>query len=135
MGAYHLGFTTDLKQLLSELNLRHPNLKLFLSGFSLGGNVSLKLLGELGMAARAEMNLLGAAVACVPFDPIASQGKLDKGFNRAVYSEVCASIASCVCIHTCMYICIVCMYVISIIQTVPLFYLEFSGIFEIESRG
>lgn len=99
LGAYHLGFTTDLKQLVSELNKRHPNLKLFLSGFSLGGNVSLKLLGELGMVAGAEMNLLGAAVACVPFDPIASQGKLDQGFNRAVYSEVCASIASCVCMY------------------------------------
>ena len=89
LGAYHLGFTTDLKQLITELNLRHPDLKLFLCGFSLGGNVSLKVLGELGLAARAKMNLLGAAVACVPFDPIASQGKLDRGFNRAVYSEVC----------------------------------------------
>ena len=97
VGAYHLGlFTTDLKQLISELNLRHPCLKLFLCGFSLGGNVSLKLLGELGSAARTEMNLLGAAVTCVPFHPIASQGKLDKGFNRAVYSEVC--------MYVCMYV-------------------------------
>ena len=103
VGAYHLGFTTDLKQLISELNLRHPNLKLFLCGFSLGGNVSLKLLGELGSAARTEMNLLGAAVTCVPFDPIASQGKLDKGFNRAVYSEVC--------MYVCMYVCSVTYFI------------------------
>ena len=33
------------------------------------------------------LNLVGAAVTCVPFDPVASQGKLDVGINRAIYSE------------------------------------------------
>jgi predicted alpha/beta-fold hydrolase len=51
--------------------------------------VVLKYLGDMGIRAKDELNICGAAVTCVPFDPVASQGKLDQGFNRAVYSEVC----------------------------------------------
>jgi len=85
-GAYHLGFTDDLNLLVRMLNKKDPNRKMYLSGFSLGGNVCLKYLGELGDEAES-LNLLGAAVTCVPFDPVASQGKLDVGINRAIYSE------------------------------------------------
>lgn len=46
----------------------------------------MKLLGELGDQAS-EFGICGAVATCVPFDPIMSQGKIDKGFNRAVYSE------------------------------------------------
>lgn len=42
-GAYHLGFTDDLNQLVRMLHKNDPNRKLFLSGFSLGGNVCLKV--------------------------------------------------------------------------------------------
>jgi predicted alpha/beta-fold hydrolase len=59
--------------LTNIFNTRFPNKKIFLSGFSLGGNVILKFLGELGEEAR-NKNILGAAVTCVPFDPVASQG-------------------------------------------------------------
>jgi len=76
-----------LKQIASLLKDRYPSKSIYLSGFSLGGNVSLKLLGELSDSAR-DVNIQGCAVTCVPFDPVASQGKLDQGFNRAVYSEV-----------------------------------------------
>lgn len=86
-GAYHLGYTTDLRYLLSIVKERNPSASIYLSGFSLGGNVSLKLLGELGEEAKT-LNIKGCAVTSVPFDPIASQGKLDKGFNRLAYSEV-----------------------------------------------
>lgn len=88
-GAYHLGFTKDLHQLTKMLHERFPEKKKYLSGFSLGGNVVLKFLGELGDQAITERGIYGAAVTCVPFDPVASQGKLDtNGFNRAVYSNV-----------------------------------------------
>ena len=85
MGGYHLGWTQDLDLVTQLLHDRYPNRLIYLSGFSLGGNVCLKFLGELGDAA-AERGIAGAAVTCVPFDPIASQGKLDVGFNRVVYS-------------------------------------------------
>ena len=84
-GGYHLGFTNDLDQLTKFIHKRYPDKKIFLSGFSLGGNVILKFLGELE-AKAIDRNIFGAAVTCVPFDPVASQYKLDQGFNRAVYS-------------------------------------------------
>lgn len=87
LGAYHLGFTTDLNQFIRILHERYPSKKLYLSGFSLGGNVILKLLGELQDEA-VDLNINGAVVTCVPFDPLQSQGKIDKGFNRLVYSSV-----------------------------------------------
>ena len=85
-GAYHVGFTKDVKQVTQYLKEQYPNKKIYLSGFSLGGNVALKYLGELGEKAEAE-NIGGAAVACVPFDPVQSHYKLDApGFSRIVYS-------------------------------------------------
>jgi uncharacterized protein len=85
-GGYHLGFTSDLDLITTILHQRYPSKFLYLSGFSLGGNVALKFLGELGPAAK-KRGIVGAAVTCVPFDPVASQGKLDKGVNRILYSE------------------------------------------------
>jgi predicted alpha/beta-fold hydrolase len=73
--------------LTSILHKRYPTKKFYLSVFSLGGNVILKLLGELGDEA-AKRNIAGAAVTCVPFDPTKSQTKLDVGFSRWAYSEV-----------------------------------------------
>ena len=66
-GAYHLGFTADLKHYLSLLSSSTPNARVFLSGFSLGANVVLKCLGELGDSASS-LNIAGAAVTCVPYD-------------------------------------------------------------------
>ena len=55
-GAYHLGFTDDLKYLL-DLHLKKkstnnkPSKPVYLSAFSLGANIVMKLLGELGTEA------------------------------------------------------------------------------------
>jgi len=86
-GAYHLGFTEDVKLVCKEIRRRYPSKQIYLSGFSLGGNVCLKACGELQEAAGTSEWGIGGVVCCsVPFDPVASQGKIDKGFNRAVYS-------------------------------------------------
>uniref|UniRef100_A0A7S1UAU7 AB hydrolase-1 domain-containing protein n=1 Tax=Phaeomonas parva TaxID=124430 RepID=A0A7S1UAU7_9STRA len=65
-----------------------PNL--YLSAFSLGGNVCLKLLGEMGDGSAPEwdgVRIRGAAVNCVPFDPAACSPLLSEdNFNRLVYS-------------------------------------------------
>lgn len=91
-GAYHLGYTRDINHLVrTVITKKFPNKHIYLSGFSLGANVVLKYLGELGDSA-ADLNIAGAAVTCVPFDPVASQVKLDQGFNRAVYSMVRSTI-------------------------------------------
>ncbi|CAN0041804.1 unnamed protein product [Pylaiella littoralis] len=84
--AYHLGFTEDLELVCKTLRARHPNSPLFLSGFSLGGNVITKFLGELGDRAR-EMGIMGGAVTCVPFDAISCQQRVDSGFGKLVYAR------------------------------------------------
>lgn len=54
-GIYHGGLTQDLKAVVEEL-IEHDGLKkLFLVGFSLGGNMVLKLAGEYGETAPAEI--------------------------------------------------------------------------------
>lgn len=88
-GAYHVGFTQDLRQLVDILRQELPHKRFYFTGTSLGGNVILKYLGEMGESARKEKNIEGAAVACVPFDPKRCQSKIDVGWNRILYSEVC----------------------------------------------
>ncbi len=82
-----MGFTTDLLLLIDHVNARHPGKRLFITGFSLGGNVTLKLLGELGNDA-VKKNVYGGAVFCVPFDPAGCQKVIDVGMNRLLYSNV-----------------------------------------------
>ena len=83
--AYHLGFTDDIKYVLNRLHEAQPGRRVYLSGFSLGGNVVLKCLGELQEEAI-KLGVSGAAVACVPFDAVRSSKKIDSGFNGAVYA-------------------------------------------------
>jgi predicted alpha/beta-fold hydrolase len=109
VGAYHVGFTKDVNQLVRMLRERFPNKKLYLSGFSLGGNVSLKFLGELGEEAEAR-GIYGAAVTCVPFDAAACQKKMDTNdFNRSVYAAVsfhfhCSAAGKRVCVSLLVYL-------------------------------
>jgi predicted alpha/beta-fold hydrolase len=85
-GAYHLGFTDDVDTIVTKIHDRYGTKKrIYLSGFSLGGNCCLKFLGELGEKALSR-GVYGAAVSCVPFDPVASQDKLAIGFNRFAYA-------------------------------------------------
>ncbi len=85
-GSYHFGFTQDVDFVTRTIHERFPTKKIYLSGFSLGGNVILKYLGELGDNALS-LNVIGGIATCVPFNPIECQPKLDTGFNRAIYSE------------------------------------------------
>jgi len=50
---YHAGMTSDLREFLRQLRTE-SNLPVFLIGFSLGGNVALKLAGEEGKLAGEE---------------------------------------------------------------------------------
>lgn len=64
--AYHSGDTGDARWVLERLRAAHPRRRIGAVGFSLGGNVLLKLLGESVAGGR---GLLDAAVAVsVPFD-------------------------------------------------------------------
>ena len=63
---YHSGETTDCAFVVSTLAARAPGRPLLPIGFSLGGNVVLKWLGEVGDQAPA--NVLAAAAISPPYD-------------------------------------------------------------------
>ena len=74
---YHSGQTGDLLAFVQALHAGAPGRRRILAGFSLGGNVVLKLAGELGASA------LIAAVAAVstPIDLAACARRLDAPSN------------------------------------------------------
>ena len=52
---YHAGLTDDLRQIIAELAERDGLGEIYIAGFSLGGNVVLKLAGEYGSAAPQQL--------------------------------------------------------------------------------
>lgn len=76
---YHSGETRDPAFVLERLRERRPAARIGAIGFSLGGNVLVKLLGERGEGAR---DLVTAAVAVsVPYDLAAGAGALERGLG------------------------------------------------------
>ncbi len=74
--SYHSGLTGDTEHILRKIQAREQG-PIFLVGFSLGGNVALKLTGELG-----NTNLLaGTCAVSTPIDLAASVRCLDKRSN------------------------------------------------------
>ncbi|MCA1672896.1 MAG: alpha/beta fold hydrolase, partial [Actinobacteria bacterium] len=76
--SYHSGETEDLRFLIDTLRARHPHVPLGAVGFSLGGNVLLKYLGERGDRA----GLAGAVAVSVPFDLDKAARRLERGFSQ-----------------------------------------------------
>jgi hypothetical protein len=72
---YHSGLTSDTKFVLEQL--RQQGGPCFLIGFSLGGNVALKLAGELGQTDL----LAGVCAVSTPIDLAASVKRIDKPAN------------------------------------------------------
>lgn len=75
---YHQGDTADLREVLALLRATEPETPLLAVGWSLGGNVLLKYLGEEG----ARTPLSAAVAVCVPFDLHACAEQLRTGFSR-----------------------------------------------------
>lgn len=76
--AYHSGDTEDLNTIVRLLKAREPNTLIAAVGFSLGGNVLLKWLGE-----TKTQNPLSAAVAIsVPFELDKAILRVNRGFSR-----------------------------------------------------
>ncbi len=74
---YHAGLTSDLRTFLE--GREGPRLPLFLVGFSLGGNVVLKLCGELGEAA-VEL-VAGVCAVSTPIDLAACARRIGERDN------------------------------------------------------
>lgn len=77
---YHSGETTDLDFVVRRLVAAHPEQSLVLAGFSLGGNVLLKWLGEQGDGIPSQV--LGAVAVSVPFDLERGSRQIERGFAR-----------------------------------------------------
>jgi uncharacterized protein len=75
---YHSGETGDLRFLLSTLRQREPETPLAAIGYSLGGNVLLKYLGEAG----SETPLLGGVAVSVPLVLRTASDRLGEGLSR-----------------------------------------------------
>lgn len=80
--SYHSGETGDLSHVISVLQERFPERPLGAVGYSLGGNVLLKWLGEAGARARIER----AVAVSVPFVLSRCADRLDRGVSR-LYRE------------------------------------------------
>ncbi|MDC4205527.1 MAG: alpha/beta fold hydrolase [Candidatus Manganitrophus sp.] len=82
---YHSGETSDIDWVVRRLIERFPGSPFFLIGFSLGGNVLLKWLGEQGE--KAPDPVRGAVAISVPFDLAEAARNIDRGFSR-IYGKV-----------------------------------------------
>ena len=79
----HGGQTKDLDWTIRTILERKKADKIYLVGFSIGGNQSLKWLGEQGAGAPVEK----AVVVSVPYNLETTVRNLDKGFNQKVYTS------------------------------------------------
>ena len=80
--SYHSGSSDDLRTVLDHCLSRCRHEQIALVGFSLGGNVTLKLLGEWGDAV--DSRVTGAVAFSVPCD-LASSAEKMAGFSQGIY--------------------------------------------------
>lgn len=76
--AYHSGASDDLAEVIAHLQATRPLAPLYAVGYSLGGNVLLKYLGETGAAAP----LHKAVAVSVPFRLDQCADRIGLGFSR-----------------------------------------------------
>jgi predicted alpha/beta-fold hydrolase len=79
---YHSGETEDVRFVVAWLQDRFPDRTLGAIGFSLGGNVLLKYLGEEEESGQKGEGIRAAAAISVPYDLSAGADYLESGFAR-----------------------------------------------------
>lgn len=79
---YHSGETTDVAFVVARLAARFATAPLCAIGYSLGANVLLKWLGEVGE--RAPANLLAAAAVSCPYDLAVCAAQCDARYGGAI---------------------------------------------------
>jgi predicted alpha/beta-fold hydrolase len=82
--SYHQGDTADLRYVLRLLRSRQPSTKIAAVGWSLGGNIVLKAMGEEGDDAVVSC----VAAACPPFRLHACAERLRQGFSRRYQAQL-----------------------------------------------
>lgn len=75
---HHSGDTRDLDYLVKTLHQREPGVPIAAIGFSVGGNVLLKWLGETGI----NNPLTGAVAVSVPFELLKTANHINSGMTK-----------------------------------------------------
>jgi predicted alpha/beta-fold hydrolase len=79
---YHSGETEDTRFVIRTLRARFPDARLGLVGFSLGGNVLVKYLGEEGERGQRGQGVAAAAAISVPYDLAAGARYMERGLAQ-----------------------------------------------------
>lgn len=82
---YHSGETGDVGVVITHLRKRFPNRSIMAMGFSLGGNVLLKFLGERSIVGETPVS--AAVAVSVPYDLSAGADALEIGFMARIYTR------------------------------------------------
>ena len=90
--SYHSGDTGDLEEMIQRIMRRQPNKAVAVIGFSLGGNVLLKWLGEKEPSA----NICTAIAISVPLDLHRAALRLDSGLSRIYQRHLLNKLAASV---------------------------------------
>jgi predicted alpha/beta-fold hydrolase len=89
---YHSGRSADLEATLDELQRRFRNSSMSVIGFSMGGNVLLKLLGEAGALANGAAGISRAVAVCPPINLAVTVEYIRSGWARwydRYFAKVC----------------------------------------------
>ncbi len=85
LGSYHSGKTEDVDFIINHLLKNYTYENIIIIGFSLGGNLTLKYLGE--KSANISPIIKGAVAVSVPIDITSAEKEMDKLKNK-VYIEL-----------------------------------------------
>ncbi|WP_437193429.1 YheT family hydrolase [Planctomicrobium sp. SH527] len=88
---YHSGRSSDLAAVIDQIRLLCPGSPITLIGFSLGGNIALKLLGE-SQGSIESLDAVDRAIAvCPPIDLRTTVASFSKGWTRLYDRYFCKS--------------------------------------------
>ena len=87
--AYHSGETCDLHEVYLAIRQRFPAIPLMVVGYSLGGSVVLKWLGEQGD----RVDMVAAAAVSVPLRLDVCADRLDQGWSRFYRNRLLAELS------------------------------------------
>lgn len=79
---YHSGRSDDLRVVIEDLSGRFPDSPIGVVGYSMGGNILLKLLGETGMMPGRTNGIDRAVAVCPPIDLPTTVDYLRSGLAR-----------------------------------------------------
>ena len=86
--SYHSGKTDDAKAWIEELVIRYPNSNIHTIGYSLGGNMMLKLIGEYGDTSP----IKSAISISAPLKLDICADRIDRGFSKIYQKHLMKSL-------------------------------------------